>query len=331
VNRRLKRLAPALGAMLVGVYFAGTSQAATAGTDRAHQDWRAAIARTATPAKGCFTASYPLLLWRQVACVTAPNIPYVPRSGSRGGRTVGDGDDYAAVSQKFTSAATGSFPVVKGLKTENDNGRPNVYSIQLNSNFMSNDTACANAFDPSKCLGWEQFVYSSSSREVFIQYWLIFYTGGTVHCPAGWNSYSQDCYRNSQAVSAPQEKITDLSSMTLGGIAVKKGIDTLTFADGANAYSTTGEDTVMYLAYGWNGSEFNIIGDGGGSEATFNAGTKLTVRIDLVDGSIAKPTCEANAGTTGETNNLNLGACKALKGSGTTILPAVQFVESLAK
>ena len=39
--------------------------------------------------------------------------------------------------------------------------------------------------------------------------------------------------------------------------------------------------------------EFNIIGDGGGSEANFNSGTKLTVEIAVNDGSTAAPTCES--------------------------------------
>jgi hypothetical protein len=54
------------------------------------------------------------------------------------------------------------------------------------------------------------------------------------------------------------------------------------------------------------------------------------VSIDLTDGTKKKPVCAANSGTPGETNNLNLGACKATKGKATT-LPAVQFVESLPK
>jgi hypothetical protein len=86
----------------------------------------------------------------------------------------------------------------------------------------------------------------------------------------------------------------------------------------------------MYLADGWTGSEFNVIGDGGGSQANFNAGTSLTVKIDLTDGTKKKPACTPNAGTTGETNNLNLGACKAFKGKGDAV-PYVQFVESLPK
>ena len=142
-----------------------------------------------------------------------------------------------------------------------------------------------------------------------MQYWLIHWN---TTCPRGWNSFSGDCYKNSAAVSAPQEPITDLSHMSITGSAVNGGLDTTVFADGGNAYKTTGPDSVVDLAGAWNGAEFNVIGPGGGSQADFNTGTSVKVRIAVTDGSTAKPTCKANAGTTGETNNLNLGACKAL-------------------
>jgi hypothetical protein len=290
------------------------------------QSWRAAIAHAPTPGKGCYTAAYPLTTWTKVACVAAPNRPYIPRSGG-GGLTVGDGNDYAAVTSTLTSNAVGSFPKVKHLRSETDDGSPNVYSIQLNSNFISGDQACAGAFNPAQCLGWLQFVYSSSERAAFMQYWLIRYTGGSVHCPGGWNSYSNDCYKNSSAVSVPQEVVTQLPQMNLSGNAVNGGLDTLVYMDGTNAYSTTGQDSVMYLSDGWTGTEFNIIGDGGGSQADFNAGAALTVEIDLTDGTTDVPTCQAHDGTTGETNNLNLKTCKATGGT----VPQVKFKESLKK
>jgi hypothetical protein len=244
-----------------------------------------------------------------------------------GSLTVGNGNDYAAVTSTLTSNAIGSFPITRRLRSETDGGRPNVYSIQLNSNFMSGDQACAGANIPTQCRGWLQFVYSSSERAAFMQYWLIHYTGGTVHCPAGWNSFSSDCWKNSAAISVPQEPVTDLKRMNLSGNAVSGGLDTLVYTDGGNAYSTTGQDSVMYLSAGWTGSEFNIIGDGGGSQADFNAGTALIVEIDLTDGTTNAPTCQAHDGTTGETNNLNLKICTATGGS----IPKVSFKESLKK
>lgn len=307
--------------------FATAAQAVTPNTARLQEAWRTTIAHTATPGQGCFEATYPVTVWRQTACVTAPNRPYVPATGSHGGaQTTGDGHDYAAVSSGLTSAAVGSFPKAKNLKTETDGGA-NVYSIQLNSNFMSNNQACATANVPANCLAWLQYVYSSSEHASFMQYWLIHYSGGSVHCPSGWFSFSDDCYKNSAAKSTPQEPITDLPQISMSGTAVAGGNDTLVFTDGGSAYSTTGLDTVTYLATGWTESEFNVIGDGGGSQANFSAGTKLIVKIALTDGSNKKPGCAADHGTTGETNNLNLGTCKAVKGKNGN-LPFVQFAES---
>ena len=87
------------------------------------------------------------------------------------------------------------------------------------------------------------------------------------------------------------------------------GNDTLVFTTPTRAYSTTGKDSVTYLATAWKQAEFNIIGDGGGSKATFNTGSSITVKVAVTHGSTAAPTCASNAGTTGETNNLTLRSC----------------------
>jgi hypothetical protein len=192
---------------------------------------------------------------------------------------------------------------------------------------MHNNQACASANVPANCLAWLQYVYSSSEHSSFMQYWLIHYSGGTVHCPSGWFTFSDDCYKNSTGKSTPQLPVTDLSQMSMSGSAVASGVDTLVFTDGANAYSTTGQDSVVFLATGWTESEFNIIGDGGGSAATFGPKTKLTVKIDVTNGSNAKPVCQSDDGTTGETNNLTLGKCKAKAGKKGN-LPFVQFTEA---
>jgi hypothetical protein len=42
------------------------------------------------------------------------------------------------------------------------------------------------------------------------------------------------------------------------------------------------------------------------------------------DGSTSAPSCVADSGTTGETNNLNLGSCSTASGS----TPSIQFTES---
>jgi hypothetical protein len=286
-------------------------------------NWRDAISHTPAPqVGGCFTAHYPNVAWSKVDCVTAPNIPYIPRTGrNNGAQTVGDGHDYAIGTASLISTGVGSFPSVTGLRSEKGADGANSYTLQMNSEFF-NGPVCAGAQTPSKCLTWLQYVYSSGEQAAFMQYWLIYWNKS---CPAGWMSDGGgDCYKNSAAVRAPREVITDLSKMSMTGSATNGGVDTTTFADGANAYTTTGPDTVVYLAKYWTGAEFNVIGDGGGSSAKFNSGTKLTVEIAVNDGSTAAPTCESNAGTTGETNNLNLGACTAKAGD----TPSISFTES---
>jgi hypothetical protein len=315
---RVAFVALALGAASTSPAFAQTSapEVATVSAEALMQEnWRETIARTSVPHEGCFEAEYPNAVWVEATCTVAPDKVYVPR-GHSGVQTVGNGADYAATVTNLMSAAVGTFPTVTGVTSEKD-GSSNVYSIQLNSNFMS--TAACNGH--SGCLAWEQFVYSSSETSAFMQYWLIDYGNS---CPSGWNSYDGSCYKNSAAVTVPKEPITSLSTLKLSGTAVSGGNDTLVFTAGTKAYSTTGKDSVTDLATAWNQSEFNIIGDGGGSKATFNKGSKVTVKVAVTHGSTAAPTCAANAGTTGETNNLTLGSCSGVSGS----TPYIQFTES---
>ncbi len=279
------------------------------------ENWRETIARTSVPHEGCFQAEFPDAVWVETSCSVAPDKVYVPH-GHGGPQTVGNGVDYAASVGNLVSSSVGTFPTVTGVTSERDGGS-NVYSIQLNSNFMS--TAACNGHPG--CLAWEQFVYSSYEQSAFMQYWLIDY-GNT--CPSGWNAYSGSCYRNSAAVNVPKQSISVLSQLKMSATAVAGGNDTLVFTTPTRAYSTTGKDSVTYLATAWKQAEFNIIGDGGGSKATFNAGSSITVKVAVAHGSTAAPTCASNAGTTGETNNLRLGSCSAVGGA----TPYIQFKES---
>ncbi|HEY8975830.1 MAG TPA: hypothetical protein VIN75_16540 [Burkholderiaceae bacterium] len=279
------------------------------------ENWRETIARTDVPHEGCFQAEFPSAVWVETSCSVAPDKVYLPH-GHRGPQTVGNGTDYAASVSNLISSSVGTFPTVTGVTSERDGGS-NVYSIQLNSNFMS--TAACNGH--SGCLAWEQFVYSSYEQQAFMQYWLIDYGNS---CPSGWNSYSGSCYKNSAAVNVPKQAISVLSQLKMSATAVAGGNDTLVFTTPTKAYSTTGKDSVTYLATAWQQSEFNIVGDGGGSNATFNSGSSITVKVAVSHGSTAAPTCASNAGTTGETNNLKLGSCSAVGGA----TPYIQFKES---
>jgi hypothetical protein len=309
--------------LIVSAVLATAAAAATLPDLQAREHWRDALSRISLPAGACFKANYPDIAWTRTACSRAPLTPYIPRHGTSlavGGETTGNGNDYAAVVTHLISKGVGSFPSITGLKTESDDGESNDYSLQLNSNFFST-TVCNGATDPSECLGWQQFVYSNSG-EAFMQYWLINYGS---RCPSGgWMAYSGDCYRNSNAVDVPVQALTKLATLEVTGTAVANGTDKMVLMAGTTAYTTSGNDSVVKLADYWTQSEYNVIGDGGGSEAKFNTGTSITVNIALTDGATTAPTCEADDGTTGETNNLTLGACTTSSGS----TPSVKFVES---
>ncbi len=294
----------------------------------AQLNWRDAIAATPTTAGGCFQATFPSMEWESVACTAAPNRPFAsPRArlsahvagAAAGPFIVGNGADFALHVTGLISSSTGSFPQVTGVTSESDGGTRNGYSIQLNSNFMSGRAACKGV---SGCLSWAQFVYSSEERAVFIQNWLI----GIGTCPDSSfiNAGGGDCFKNSAAVSAPTIAITSLANLKMTGTAASGGNDNLTFANGSTAFKTSEADTVTGLSGAWHESEFNVIGDGGGSEAVFNRGSSVRVEITATSGSTAAPTCISNDGTTGETNNLNLGSCTGT--GGTT--PNIQFTES---
>jgi hypothetical protein len=321
---RIARIAIAAGVLsAVSLPFTFAQEADDAEA-RNQETWREAISQTEVPSVGCFHASYPSLAWHQTECSAAPMVPFGPRSG-RIRQTVGDGDDYAAeITSGLIVKTQGAFPKVTGVKTETGIGGANDYSLQLNSNFM-NTAACSGAANPSDCMDWQQFVYSSSYG-AFIQYWLI---NWNTTCPSGWYTYnpsdnSTDCYTNSNGVSVPQEAISKLSTLKLSGAAKKGGKDTLVFTVGFEAFSTSGLDSVVDLATAWKESEFNIIGDGDGSAADFNSGSSVTVKVSVWNGTENAPTCASDSGTTGETNNLNLGTCSSKGGTA----PYIEFTES---
>jgi hypothetical protein len=295
----------------------------------AEQDaWREAIVHSPITEAGCFHASYPNMTWDAVACTNAPGRLFAhPAPSPSGVFVVGNGADYQLTTTSPISAALGSFPRVSGLVSENDSGTPNSYSIQLNSNFMSGTAACGGV---SGCMSWAQFVYSSSEQSAFIQSWLINY-GNT--CPTtgggatGWMNFSGSCYSNSTAASVPTLPLStdaELSALKIAGKAVNGGNDTVVFANGTEAFTASEPDSTTNLASAWSGAEFNIIGDGGGTEALFNRSTAMKVRIGVRDGSTAAPSCTANDGTTGETNNRVLGPCTAKGGAE----PSVEFSQA---
>jgi hypothetical protein len=251
------------------------------------------------------------------------------------GMVAGNGDDYVAQSSGLTSAALGSFPTVTGVKSEKSVGvaeygdggilGANEYSLQLNTNFTGTTAACDGH---SGCVVWQQFIYATDyvtegKAAVFMQYWLIDW--GSSGCPSGFGSDGEgDCYGNSSYISAPDVNPTSLASLSLSGASASGGNDTVKFTDGGTAYSVSGKDSVLDISKVWKQSEFNVVGDAGGSRADFNEPVSITVKVALTDGSTSAPTCVADAGTTGESNNLDLGNCSTTSGSS----PYIEFSES---
>jgi hypothetical protein len=303
----------------------------------AHGNWLATMVQNTAAAEGCFHTSYPSLTWEAVECKIAhPRFHPLHKKPSNGAAEVtGNGNDYVARAVGLISKTFGSFIKVIDVKSEKSIGvaafgdggilGPNEYTLQINSNMNSTTSACKSH---SGCTVWQQFIYSPNyntegEAAVFMQYWLIGWGAST--CPSGWGSDgNDDCYKNSAYVSAPDMPITSLAKLTLTGTAVAGGHDTVVFDNGTDAYSITGPDSVVDLATVWRESEFNIVGNAGGSEADFNEGSSLIVGVAVSDGSTTKPTCVANSGTTGETNNLTLRRCDA-SSNGT---PYIQFAES---
>jgi hypothetical protein len=127
-----------------------------------------------------------------------------------------------------------------------------------------------------------------------LRHWLLGY-GST--CPSGYTSEGDDCFKNSSSVSAPDVPIRGLGNLRITGTAAAGGNDTVSFANGTQAYNLTALDSVLQMGTVWKQSEFNVIGDAGGSEAVFNPGAAVTVKVAAQYGSTAAPTCASNAGS----------------------------------
>jgi len=291
------------------------------------------------PAEGCFHAVFPSNVWQKDTCFETPHrylaAPRVQSARTGEWQTVGNGNDDVIETATNISQTVGTFPTVTGVKSEKGVGvaafggggilGPNEYTLQINSQYSLTTSACQGH---SGCTIWQQYVYApdyevKGTAAVFIEYWLLGW--GSSSCPSGWDSDNAgDCVVNSNYVAAPDEPITQLAKEKMSGSATAGGNDTAVFTDGTTAYSFSAKDSVLDLASAWKESEFNVVGNAGGSRADFNKPVSVTVKVAVTDGSTATPTCAKNSGSTGETNNLTLGSCTAAGGSS----PSIQFTES---
>jgi hypothetical protein len=349
---RALRAAGSTAIVVAGITAYSLAFAASPESDEpARAQWRENMRHKATPGEGCFKASFPAVQWESAPCrrVTGSTHPLPRVTGGTsltGPQIVGNGADYALVAPgaNLITQTVGSFPSVIGVTSESSVGVPafmnagilgaNEYTLQINTNANATTSACSGGA-PS-CKVWEQFLYApdqivSGMGGVFIQYWLLGYGAGGASCPGGFMTAMTSCFMNSPAMEAPDTPITGLGNLTLTATAASGGNDTVTFFNGTTFYTVTASDSILQIATVWNQSEFNVVGDAGGSEAVFsagpalNAGLVIKVNVAAQYGSTTAPTCPSNGGTTGETNNLNLLPCTATGGA----TPSIQFIESL--
>jgi hypothetical protein len=300
------------------------------------EDFRLKMSKTPLPSKGCFTAHYPIAIWQRENCGPAPQYPNPIARGARP-TFVGGGNDYFLEVTGDISSATGAFDSVTVNKEYGSRlgdkltEYPNTYSLQLNANVFST-AACGGA---PMCVGWQQFLFSQSQCSpvptpcIFMEYWLLNHGSP---CPAGGWIYSPPapgtlpgCFLNTAFALVPGQPLTQLGDLKLTG-TVSGGIDTVLLSTASGDIVATAQDSLLGLASGWTGSEFNLVGDCCLSEAYFNSGSSLTVRLSAANGTTNPPSCvTAFQGATGETNNLNLtSACSPVGGAS----PAIVFTES---
>jgi hypothetical protein len=326
------RVTSLLGSVVIALAIVGSGSAFaanhTSSQARAQTkaQWQEEIATLRTPGRGCYHASFPEVTWHAVRCQSAPAVPLAPRVQTRGGpEVVGDGADYLAQVTGKISQATGTFTHVSSGLTENGQiggvgaQKPNAFTLQLNTQFFKDPPECSGAAVPSKCEGWQQFVYayhySGSTNEVFMQYWMLFYD---TTCPAGWATDPDGkytfCYTNSPATSFGSLPADDLGDVKVVAHASSGGNDqvTLTNSSTGQASTASNSDSKLDLASYWDGTEWGVFGDAGGAEANFGADSTLEAVTALQATSSSAPTCVADGGTTGETNNLKLTKTKAL-------------------
>jgi len=311
-----------------GTEAAGSESAAQTVTTQ-REEWRKNMSRTPFPKEGCFRSSYPDTNWEEVPCVTPPAVPYRPagHGATKGsGQSVGNGADWSAGAGKILWSE-GSFPVVNNVANENDNGNANDYTLQLNSNFFTGAGPCNGAAIPANCQGWQQFIYASNFG-VFMQYWLLNYNDATHPCPGGWNTFGGDCWRNGDgSASVPAQPITNLGNLVLTGAA--GGGDQVALSTGDGKLYATTQVSLVNLDQHWTASEFNIVGDGNGSQAVFNSNATIVVQTRTNAVGTAADTCQSG-GFTGETNNLNLVAnsCCPMRPPWSGAEPGIRFTQS---
>jgi hypothetical protein len=92
----------------------------------------------------------------------------------------------------------------------------------------------------------------------------------------------------------------------VSGAAASVGInDAITFTDSGAPHAASGDNRFPDLGSQWQQAEFNVFGNGGGSQVTFNSGANVRVRTEVLSGTNAGPGCSLGS-FTAESSNLTL-------------------------
>lgn len=306
--------------------------------DGQYDAWRDALTRIPSPGAGCFHATYPNVILDRVPCASASlgSFSAPPPRLQEASKAVGNGSDYALGvrsgadgSSQTLSAVFGSFPTVHVVGQG-----PSQYSLQINTNSDATTAACDGH---GMCKVWQQFIYATdyppgtqSGPALFMEYWLNTYSL-LGRCPDGWEHGSNySCFKDSPAARVPSIPATELANVQLFATA-ENGMDAVMLFYKHDAYVVYNDDATLDISQAWTSAEFNLVGNGFYAPvARFDAGSSLTVRLGArYPLYTSKPvTCLPNKGTTAETNNLNLGPCKAVFTTSPREYPYIQFTES---
>ena len=204
-----------------------------------------------------------------------------------------------------------------------------------------------------KNCAWVQFIFSQTQCGVpdslsnppcaFIEYWLLNHDSNCPNTPA--SSPAWQYYNGSRGGGGAGMLPERLWRAWAGGTLVRPpglrvvgetkegGNDTVIASDASGTLSMEAYPSILDLATGWTGVEYNLVGDCCSTETFFTTspnGPFLTLRVAPVNGTMNAPKCLPTfaggslVGSTAESNNLTLmGDCTPVSGAD----PAIVFSE----
>jgi hypothetical protein len=272
--------------------------------------WQETISRVSTPGPGCWTASYPSLAWSAGKCanstISQSDIAMIGLFHND------ENDTFSSASNTFSSVY---FTSESGFSSEYDNysrgcsgSSYDWYSIQVNTNEFA-----TSAYGGTR--GWEQFIFQNQGCPnynkgiLYVTYDLVGYLTGHSSCPSGWTALFGSCYLASPSPPT-QTPYLDPSKLTSAHVYGQTGAydDNAELCISGTCYSaTSGSDYLGLYPNKWANTEANIFGYAGLSQAVFNSGFSLGLKINNIGSTTAS--CSQTLSTSGETANLNLGSC----------------------